>query len=151
MASRPCGGSDCGGNRKGSTRLLAAQLQTIEGGITAAPAQQVLMPAGLDDAAVLDHENAVRIHHGVQAVCDGDGRAAATEMLDRTLYLALGYGIEGSGGFVKKDHRGVLEERARNRDPLALAACQLRSVLSDRRVIATRKRHDEVMRIGGRR
>ena len=106
------------------------------------------MPAVLDDLAALDHQDAVGMHDGVQPVRDDDGGAVLAEMLDRLLHLALGFGIERGGRLVEQDDRRVLEQGARNGDALALAAGQLRAVLADRRVVAEREAHDEIMRAG---
>ncbi len=58
-------------------------------------------------------------------------------------------GVECGGGFVEQDDRRVLDQRAGDRDALALAAGELDAVLADRRVVAEREAHDEVMRAGG--
>ena len=65
-----------------------------------------------------------------------------------SLHLALGFGIERGGGFVEQDDRRILDQRARDRDALALAAGQLQAVLADRRVVAEREAHDEVVGVG---
>ena len=124
-------------------------LQAEERGVAAAAAQQFVVPAALDDLAALDHQDGVGMHDGVQAVRDHDGGAVLAEMLDRLLHLLFGFGIERGGGFVEQDDRRVLDQRARDRDALALAAGQLRAVLADRRVVAEREAHDEIMRAGG--
>ena len=63
--------------------------------------------------------------------------------------LPLGFGIERGGGFVEQDQRRVLEQRARDRDALALAAGELQPVFPDRRVVSVRERHDEIVRVSG--
>ena len=106
-------------------RLLVAQLQAVERGVASALAQQFVMAAGFGDRAVLDDKDAVGIDDGVQPVRDHDRRAALAETLDGALHLPLGFGIERGGGLVEQDDRRVLEQRARDRDALALAAGQL--------------------------
>src|SRR3954454_17805052 len=106
------------------------------------------MPALLDDLAALDYEDRIRMHDGVQAMRDHDGGAVLAEMLDRLLHLPLGLRIKRGGSLVEQDDRGVLDQRARHRDALSLAARKLRAVLADRRVVAKRKAHDEIMRAG---
>ena len=64
-----------------------ALLQTKERGVAAAAAQQIVVPAALDDLAALDHQDGVGMHDGVQAVGDHDGGAVLAEMLDRFLHL----------------------------------------------------------------
>ena len=62
---------------------------------------------------------------GVQPVRDGDGGAALAQMRDRVLHQPLGFGIERRGRLVEQDDRRVLDQRARDRDALALAAGKL--------------------------
>src|ERR1700682_4866590 len=104
------------------------------------------MPPALDDLAALDHQNGVGIHDGVQAMGDDDGGAVLAEMLDRLLHLLFGFGIKRRGRLIEQDDRGVLDQRAGHRDALALATGELRTMLADRRVIAEREAHDELMR-----
>src|ERR1700712_4841861 len=52
-----------------------ALLQTEERGITAAASQQILVPAPFGDLAVLDDEDSIGMHDGVQTVRDHDGGA----------------------------------------------------------------------------
>src|SRR4029077_20970154 len=88
-------GDDCHALR----RLLVAQLRAIERCVAPTLAQQLLMPARLRHGAVLDHENAVGIHHRVQPMGDDDGRAPPAKMLDCALHLPLRFRIERGGGF----------------------------------------------------
>ena len=50
---------------------------------------------------------------------------------DRFLDVALGFRIERRGRLVEQDDRRVLDQRARDRDALALAAGKLHAVLAD--------------------
>src|SRR5690349_16461658 len=72
-------------------------------------------------------------------------------MFDRFLDLAFGLRIECRGGFIEQDNRRVLDQRACDRDALALAAGELGAVFADRRLIAEREAHDEIMRTGSSR
>src|SRR3954462_2639927 len=112
-------------------RPHVALLQAEERSIAAAAAQQIVVPAALDDLAGLDHQDGVGVHDRVEAVGDDEGRAVLAEVLDRLLDLALGFGIERRGGLVEQDDRRVADQRARHGDALALAARQLRAVLAD--------------------
>src|SRR6476660_6632798 len=85
-----------------------ALLQADERRVAAAAAQQVVMPAALDDLAALDHKDRVGVHDGVQAMRDHDRGAVLAEMLDRFLHLLFGFGIERGRGLVKQDDRRVL-------------------------------------------
>ncbi len=107
------------------------------------------MAAALDDLAGLDHQDRVGMHDGVQAMGDDDGGAVLAEMLDRLLHLLFGLRIQSRGGLVEQDDRRVLDQRARHRDALPLAAGELGAVLADRGVVAEREAHDELMGAGG--
>ena len=128
---------------------LLSQLQAIERGVAAALAQQLVVPAGFDHRAVLDHQDAVGMHDGGQPVRDHQRGAALAQFGDRLLHVALGFGIERSGRLVEQDDRRILDQRARDLDALALPAGELQAVLADRRVVALRERHDEVVRMRG--
>ncbi len=136
--------------RDGSVGILL-KLQAVERGVAAAAAQQLLVAAGLDDLARLDHQDAVRVHDGGEPVRDHDGGAALAELGDRLLHVPLGFGIERGGRFIEQDDGRVLDQRARDGDALALAAGELGAVLADRRVVVAREGHDEVMRVRGAR
>ena len=57
--------------------------------------------------------------------------------------------VERRRRFVEDQDRRVLQQRARNRQPLALAARQPLAALADRRLVAVGLRGDEVVRVGG--
>src|SRR5215468_3679064 len=133
----PAATGTSGGGGDSNGRFLLAQLQAIEGRVTSAPAQQLVVTTRFDDSPILDDEDAVGVHHGMQAVGDDDGRAPLAKVLDGALNLALGFRIERGGCLVEQDEGGVFEQGARDGDALALAAGELEPVLPDRRVIAT--------------
>src|SRR5260221_3434893 len=57
----------------------------------------------LEDAAVLDHDDAVERSQGRQAVGDREHRAAAHQLAERALYLDLRLGVERRGRLVEQD------------------------------------------------
>ena len=69
-----------GGNDGRRRRLGVVLLQAEERRVAAAAAQQVLVAAGLDDLAALDHQNLVGVHDGRQPVRHHDGGAALAQM-----------------------------------------------------------------------
>src|SRR6266849_7229917 len=75
-----------GGNRYARAGLLVAKLQAVERGVASAFAQQFLVPAGFGYAPILDDEDAIGVHHGVQPMRDHDCGASAAEMLDGALH-----------------------------------------------------------------
>ena len=108
-------------------------------GINSAPRQKLLMRAALGDDALVEHQNLVGVDHGRQAMGDHDRRASAGDALQRRLDVALGETVERRRRFVEHQNRRRLEHRARDGDPLLLAARELESPLADRRVIALRQ------------
>ncbi len=56
----------------------------------------------------------------------------AHEVGERVLHEQLRLGVERRGRFVEHEQRTVLEDRARDRQPLALAAGQPLAALADR-------------------
>ena len=80
------------------------------------------MPAGLDHGSGLDHQDAVGVHDGGKPMRDHDRGPALAEFGDGDLHQLLRFGIERGGGLVEQDDGRVLDERARDRHPLALAA-----------------------------
>ena len=89
---------------------------------------------GLDDPALVEHDQPVHLGQRRQAVGDGDHRLALHQreqvFLDRRLDLR----IERRGRLVQDQDRRVLEEDAGDRDALALAAGELDAALADMRV-----------------
>ena len=71
-----------------------------------------------------------------------DSRCAMTndvrlhQVRERVLHEQLGLGVERRGRFVEDQDRRVLQERARDREPLPLPAGQALPALADRRVVA---------------
>src|SRR5215467_11822948 len=128
--------SGCDSDRR--ARLLVAQLQAIERRVTSPLAQQLVVAAGFGNRTILDHEDSIGVDDGVQAMRDHDRRPPAAKMFDRALHLSLGFGIERRRRLVEQDYSRVLKQRARDRDALALAACELQAVLAHLAIVAAR-------------
>ena len=94
------------------------------------------MCAMLGDAAMVEHDQAIHARDGGEPVRDRDHGLArhqgAEALLDRGLDLA----VECGGGFVQHQDRRVLEDHARDRDALALAAGELDAALAHLGVVA---------------
>ena len=105
------------------------------------------MGAGFDDPAFVQHDDAVGPLYRRQAVGDDDGGATDHRGFERALHQALGFGVERAGGFVQQQQRRILEQGARDRDALALAARQAHPALAQERGIALRQALDEI--VGG--
>ncbi len=89
------------------------------------------------------------MHDGGEPVRDDQRRASLAQLGDRLLHVTLGFRIQRRGRLVEQDDRRILDQRARDRDALALAAGQLHAMLADRRIVAGGKAEDEVVRMRG--
>src|ERR1700691_3575464 len=128
-------------------RRLLLERQPVERSVTATLAQELVVAAGFDDQSVLDDENAIGVHDGGEPVRDDERRAVLAQLGDRLLHVVFGLRIERRGRLIEQDDRRVLDQRARDRDALALAAGELQAMLADRRIVAGGKAHDEIVRM----
>ena len=103
------------------------------------------MAAALDDATAVEHDDLVGMDDGRQPVGDHQGGAAAAHLFQRALDLLLGARVERAGRLVEQQDMGVLQDGAGDRHALLLAARELQAALADRRLVALRQGHDEVM------
>ena len=74
------------------------------------------MIAGLDDAAVIEHDDLAGVTDGGQAVCDGDGGPAPGQGVERLLHGPLGLRVQRASGLVEHEYPD-----ARIQDPKKLA------------------------------
>jgi hypothetical protein len=113
-----------------------------------ATGEQLGEAATLDDPTGLEHQDQIRLAHGRETVRDHERGAAAHHVLQRLLHPRLGRRIQRAGGFVQDQDWRVLEQRAGDRQALALAAGQGGATLADQRVVAFRLAQDEIVRLG---
>ena len=66
---------------------------------------QLLMPAFLHDASVIDNENLIGMTHGLESVRNHDDRLIARQRLDRLLQPILIFGIDVCRRLVQYDDR----------------------------------------------
>ena len=115
------------------------------------PRQQLFVAPDLRDAAALQHDDGVGAPDGGQPVRDDERRAVAHQVLQRFLDQQLRFGVERRRRLVQDQDRRVLQQRARNRQALALPARQLLAALADAGLVLLRQRHDEIVRVRGAR
>ena len=109
------------------------------------------MAAALDDAAGVHHQDLVGAHHGREPVRDHERGAADADAVELGLDRLLGRGVERGGRLVEDQDRRILQQRARDRDALLLAAGELEPALADLGLVAVGQRHDEVVDVRGAR
>ena len=73
----------------------------------------------------------VALRIGREAVRDHEGGAALHHLVERGLHLALGCGVERARRLVEDQDRRILQQRARDREALALAAGERAAALAD--------------------
>ena len=76
---------------------------------------------------------------------DRDRRPSLGEPLERLLHEPLRLRVERRGRLVEDEDRRVAQDRARDRDPLLLAAREAVAALADHRVVALRERRDQLV------
>src|SRR5688572_1683118 len=134
--------------REEAARLVAPELFVMP-----AETQQLVVRAAFHDAALLEHHEAVHAGDGREAVGDRDHRLAFHQLEQLLLDCELDLAVERGGGLVEHQDRRVLEDHARERNALALAAGKLDAALADVRFVAdvvspVPQADDEVVRLG---
>ncbi len=106
------------------------------------------MFAALDDFAIFDDQHLVGVADGGQAVGDHKTGAALHQLEQRFLDARLGARVHAGGRLVQNQNARVGQNRARNRQHLALALAQVGGALREHRPVAVRQLADEVVSIG---
>jgi hypothetical protein len=94
----------------------------VEAVVVPLAGHQLVVAADLDDAAAVEHDQAVGIAQRRQAVGDGDRRPAPHQVVERFLDFLLGRRVDRRGRLVENQDARVDEQRAGDRDALAFAA-----------------------------
>src|SRR5581483_2310217 len=105
-------------------------------GIEAVPGQELAVPAALGDLAAVEHDDLVGVDDGREPVRDHQRGTAAAHLFERALDLLLGARVERTRRLVEQQDAGVLEDGARDRHPLLLAAREFQPALAHRRLVA---------------
>ena len=100
--------------------------------------EQLVVRAVGDELAVLEHHDLVGQRDRRQPVGDDERRAARHDLAQRVLDLLLGRRVDRRRRVVEDQDPRVGQERARDRDALALAAAERQPALADARVVALR-------------
>ena len=107
-------------------------------------ASRALVRPSLDDAAPVENDEGVHAPDRRQAVRDDDCCPPSHQRPERALDQRFALGIERARRFVEDQNRRVLQDRARDRDALALAARELDAALTHECVVAVGQRLDEL-------
>src|SRR4051812_27742522 len=80
---------------------------------------------------MFDDHNQVGTGNGAQTMSDDKTRSPSHENAETLLDQPLALSIKVTGGFVENQHLGVGQDRAGDREPLALAPAQPHAALAD--------------------
>ena len=116
--------------------FIDSSLQPMQRRVAAAGLDQRVVGAVLDQAAVLERDDAIRGPHGREPVRDDQNRASPGDLLHVLLDDALALIVERARRLVEDQDARIRDQRAGNGDALALAARQGRAALADDRVVA---------------
>src|ERR1043165_1106793 len=116
--------------------MSGPELEVVQAPIQSVGGEQISMRAALDDAALGQHDDEVGVLHRREAMGDHEHGPVCHQAIDRFLHQPLRLGVERAGRFVENQNRWIAQQRARDRDALALAARQPRAALAEHRVVA---------------
>src|SRR6185312_1783013 len=103
-------------------RALQLQLLAREVEVETLPRHQLVVRPRLDDPPALEHDDPMRVPHRAQPVRDHERGASDEELVEALLHGPLGFRIECARRLVEEQDRRSVVQRARDRDPLLLAA-----------------------------
>src|SRR6185437_1189960 len=125
------------------------ELQVVEPPVGAGGGVELIVASGFDHPAGLQHQNAVGVADGREAVGDDQHGAVLHQVGERALHQQLALVVERAGGLIKDENGGVLVQGAGNGNTLALAAGKAQAALAQQRIVGLRHGGDELVGQGG--
>ena len=107
------------------------------------------MSAHIDDLAVVEHDNAIRVHNGGDALGDDNFGGFGHGIPQRGADARVGGGIHGGGRVVKDNDLGLFQQRPGDAQPLLLAAGNVHAALAKIHIISPGQSADKFIRRGG--
>src|SRR4051794_18381941 len=92
-----------------------------------------------------------RVSDGMHSMCDDQSSAMLAKVGYCTMNLPFGDRVQRRCRLIEENYRRILEERARDRNPLPLPARKCAAILADARLVALGQGCDEFVRVGGTR
>src|SRR5207249_10319088 len=126
---------------------LEAVLLVVQLPVAAAPREQLVVRAALDDLAVLEHQDLIGALNRRQPMGDDERRPAAAERPQTVLNHRLAFAVQARSGLVENQDARIGKDRARDRHPLPLAARQAHPALADNRVVLLLERLDALVAV----
>src|SRR5882757_7631588 len=105
-----------------STDDMEARLHLVKGGVASRPVHELVVSSVLDQPSAFDVDDAVGMAHRRQPMRDDQHRPAGGNLPHVALDDVLALVVQRAGGLVKDQDSRIGNERARDRDPLALPA-----------------------------
>src|SRR6267378_8562252 len=124
-----------------------SELQVVQAAVETVPREEMVVTAALHDPAFGQHDDEVRMLYRGEPMRDHEYGAMRHQPLDGLLHQPLRFGVERARRFVENQNRRIAQERARDRDALALAAAEPGAALTEQRAVAFRQAHDEFVRV----
>ena len=110
--------------------------------ICAALRKKLRVRAMLRKFPLLKHVNFIGLLKGRQTMRNHDDRMAASQLARGRNNGSLAFGIDIARGFIEDINRGIVQQGARKRQPLALAARKIRALGGDAHIKAARLAHE---------
>ena len=124
-------------------------MAVVEGAVEGIRGVEVGVRAGRDDVAVIENDDRRGVADRGKTVRDDQDGFADDQLLERELDGGLAVAVEGAGGFVEDEDRGVPQESAGQGEALLLSAGEAGAAFADEGVVAGREAENEVVRVGG--
>ena len=121
---------------RGQSRRAGLELQSCKPGVEAIRGEERGVRSLLDHASGLDDQNAIGVDDRREPVGDHERGPALHEPFERALDQCFAFRVEGRGRLVQKQRRRVLEDCARDREALPLAARQRDAALAELRIVS---------------
>src|SRR5690349_2377370 len=133
----------------GTLRFGQAELEAVELLVEARRANQLFVRSGLDDPPLIEDDDPVGPLDGRETVRDDEHGAPLEERLERLLHEKLRFRIEARGRLVEEEDGRILEDGARDGEPLTFAAREAYAPVSDLRAVPLGHVEDEALRVRG--
>src|SRR5205085_12445730 len=109
--------------------------------------EQLVVASTRSDLAILEDDDLVGERDRGEAVSDDERGPARHHAAKRQLDLLFGRGVDRGRRVIEDQDPGVRDDRARDRDALALPSGKRQAALADQRVVALGERADERVRL----
>ena len=130
------------------SRILLSELGTVNFPVYLAALHQLVVRAGACNAAVVQHENAIRIADGSSSLRDKKDGGAVGKVAEGAAQRRVGGKIEGGGAVIEDQDARAAHQCAGNREALPLAAGEVAAALLQGKVEAALLAFHQLLRLG---